>query len=117
MPRRFNKKNKLHVKKGDEVQIIAGVEKGKQGRVLYVIPKKQRVVVEGLNMRVYHEKPSQDLPKGGRIEREGSIHVSNVMVIDPTTGEPSRIGRKRIEDDKGSRWVRYAKSSGEILDS
>jgi large subunit ribosomal protein L24 len=118
MPR-SKKGTKLHVKKGDQVKVIAGNEKGREGRVMMVYPAKERVLVEGINMRIHHDKPTRDNPKGGRIEREGAIHISNVMVIDPSTGEPSRIGRKRIEDqDNGKgRWVRYAKKSGEILDN
>ncbi len=115
MPSR--RKKKLHVKKGDDVKVIAGNDKGKEGRVLAVFPKKDRVLVEGINMRVHHDKPSQQNPQGGRIEREAPIHVSNVMVIDPNSGEPTRIGRKRIEEDGGGRWVRYAKTSGEIIDN
>ncbi|WP_138432218.1 50S ribosomal protein L24 [Fodinibius saliphilus] len=116
MPRTTNKRKKLHVKKGDEVKIIAGNDKGREGRVLAVFPDKERVLVEGINMRVHHDQPTQENPQGGRIEREVSIHISNVMVIDPSTGEPTRIGRKRIEEDGGGRWVRYAKTSGEIID-
>lgn len=116
MPRKNNKRRKLHVKKGDDVKVIAGNEKGKQGRVLAVFPAKERVLVEGINMRVHHDKPTQENPQGGRIEREVAIHISNVMVIDPSTGEATRIGRKRIEEDGGGRWVRYAKNSGEIID-
>ncbi len=112
-----SRKKKLHVKKGDDVKVIAGNDKGKEGRVLAVFPKKDRVLVEGINMRVHHDKPSQQNPQGGRIEREAPIHISNVMVIDPNTGEPTRIGRKRIEEDGGGRWVRYAKTSGEIIDN
>jgi large subunit ribosomal protein L24 len=113
------KRKKLHVKKGDQVKIIAGNEKGKEGRVMSVFPAKQRVLVEGVNMRIHHDKPTQENPRGGRIEREGTIHVSNVMVIDPTTSEPTRIGRMRLEDDQDGKgkWVRYAKKSGEILDN
>ncbi|MCW9709231.1 50S ribosomal protein L24 [Fodinibius salsisoli] len=107
---------KLHVKKGDEVKVIAGNEKGKEGRILAVFPQDERVLVEGINMRVHHDKPTQENPQGGRIEREVSIHISNVMVIDPSTGEPTRIGRKRIEEEGNGRWVRYAKKSGEIID-
>src|SRR5690625_3773309 len=106
----------IHDQQGDEVKIIAGNEKGYDGRVLVVFPAEERVLVEGVNMRVHHDKPTQDNPQGGRIEREVSIHISNVMVIDPSTGEPTRIGRKRIEEDSGGRWVRYAKNSGEIID-
>lgn len=117
MPRTKNQQKKLHVKKGDNVKLIAGNDKGKEGRVLAVFPAKERVLVEGINMRVHHDKPTQDNPQGGRIEREMSVHISNVMVIDPTTGEPTRIGRKRIEEDGGGRWVRYSKKSGEIIDN
>ncbi len=116
MPRRFNKQNKLHVKKGDEVRILAGIDKGKSGRVLMVVPSKQRVLVEGINMKTHHDKPTQDNPQGGRLKREATVHISNVMVIDPTTNEPSRIGRKRLDENGGGRWVRYAKTSGEIID-
>lgn len=116
MPRTNNKRKKLHVKKGDEVKVIAGNEKGREGRVLAVFPDKERVLVEGINMRVHHDQPTQDNPQGGRIEREVAIHISNVMVIDPSTGEPTRIGRKRIEEESGGRWVRYSKKSGEIID-
>lgn len=116
MPRTKNKRKKLHVKKGDNVKVIAGNDKGKEGRVLAVFPSKDRVLVEGINMRVHHDKPTQENPQGGRIEREMAIHVSNVMVIDPTTGEPTRIGRKRIDEDGSGRWVRYAKKSGEIIE-
>jgi large subunit ribosomal protein L24 len=116
MPRKYNKQRKLHVKKGDEVLVVAGNDKGIRGRGLMVNPTKDRVLVEGINMRIHHEKPSQENPQGGRLKREASIHISNVMVIDPTTDEPSRIGRKRIEEEGGGRWVRYAKKSGEIID-
>lgn len=116
MSRNKNKRKKLHVKKGDEVKVIAGNEKDKEGRILAVFPEKERVLVEGINMRVHHDQPTQENPQGGRIEREVAIHVSNVMVIDPSTGEPTRVGRKRIEEDGGGRWVRYAKTSGEIID-
>ncbi len=116
MPRKFNKQKKLHVKKGDTVKILTGKDVGKTGRVLLVQPDKERVLVEGVNMRIHHDKPSQDNPQGGRLKKEGTIHISNVMVIDPTTNEPSRIGRKRIEEGGKSRWVRYAKTSGEIID-
>ena len=116
MPSKNNKRKKLHVKKGDDVKVIAGNEKGKEGRVLAVFPAKERVLVEGVNMRVHHDQPTQENPQGGRIEREVSIHISNVMVIDPSTGEPTRIGRKRVEDETGGRWVRYGKKSGEIID-
>jgi len=116
MPRKYNKQKKLHVKKGDNVLVIAGNDKGESGRVLAVYPKRDRVLVEGINIRTHHEKPTQENPQGGRMKKEALVHVSNVMVIDPTTNEPTRIGRKRVEEEGGGRWVRYAKTSGEIID-
>ena len=116
MPRKYNKQIKLHIKRGDEVLVIAGNNKGERGRVLFVYPEKEKVLVEGINMRTHHDKPSQENPQGGRLKREAPVHVSNLMVIDPTTDEPTRIGRKRIEEEGGGRWVRYSKVSGEILD-
>ncbi len=116
MPRKYNTRKKLHVKKGDEVLVLAGNDKGQRGKVLMVFPAKERVLVEGINMRTFHEKPTQENPQGGRLKREASIHISNVKVIDPTTNEATRIGRKRIEEDGISRWVRYSKTSGEIID-
>lgn len=113
----MSKKTKLNIKKGDEVRVIAGNEKGREGRVLMTYPDEEQVLVEGLNMRVHHDKPTQENPQGGRIEREDSIHISNVMLIDPTTGEPTRVGRKRIEDNGIEQWVRYSKKSGEIIDN
>lgn len=127
MARTTNKRKKLHVKKGDEVMLTKEItgsknigksrSKGYVGRVLKVFPKKERVIVEGVNLRVHHEKPSQRNPQGGRTEREVAIHVSNVMPVD-SEGNPTRIGRKRVEDpDTGKgRWVRYAKTTGEELD-
>jgi len=96
--------------------VIAGNDKGESGRVLAVYPKRDRVLVEGINIRTHHEKPTQENPQGGRMKKEALVHVSNVMVIDPTTNEPTRIGRKRVEEEGGGRWVRYAKTSGEIID-
>lgn len=116
MPRKFNRQKKLHVKREDEVLVLAGNDKGKRGRVLIVYPKVDKALVEGINMRTHHEKPTQENPQGGRLTREAPVHISNLMVIDPTTDEPTRIGRKRVEEEGGGRWVRYAKSSGEIID-
>lgn len=116
MPRKLNRQKKLHVKREDEVLVLAGNDKGKRGRVLIVYPKVEKALVEGINMRTRHEKPTQENPQGGRLTREAPVHISNLMVIDPTTDEPTRIGRKRIEEEGGGRWVRYAKSSGEIID-
>lgn len=110
--------SKLHVKKGDVVRVVAGNEKGKEGKILRVFPARDRVIVEGVNMRVRHMKPSQAYPQGGRVEREMAIHVSNVMPLD-RKGVPTRVGRKAIEDTETGklRWVRYAKTTGEELDN
>ncbi len=112
-----NKHKKLHVKKGDRVRVLSGNFKGYEGRVLRVFPDKERVIVEGVNVRVRHTRPNQMYPQGGRIQQEHPIHASNVVPLD-SDGNPTRIGRKRIEDvEKGKgRWIRYAKTTGEELD-
>lgn len=102
----------MHVKKGDKVQVISGKDKGKQGVILEAFPKKERVLVEGVNIVKKHAKPSQANPQGGILEMEAAIHVSNVMPLDPKTNEPTRVGYK-VEDGKK---VRIAKKSGEALD-
>ncbi len=103
---------KLHIKKGDVVVVIAGNDKGKKGRVLEVDRKKNRAIVEGVNMISKHTKPNADNPNGGIVKREASIHISNILVADPSTGEPSRIGRRL--NDKG-KLVRYSKKSNEEI--
>ncbi len=105
---------KTHVKKGDIVQVIAGREKGKTGKVLQVIKDENRVIVEKVNMVKRHTKPSQGNQQGGILEREGKIHISNVMPVDPKTNQPSRIRRKRLEDGA---HVRVTHQSGELLDT
>jgi large subunit ribosomal protein L24 len=102
-----------HVRKGDTVVVVAGKERGKRGRVLRVIPEKSRVVVERINMIKKHQRPTQKLRQGGIIEREGAIHLSNVMLVDPTTDKPTRIGMRALSDGKK---VRVARKSGEIID-
>ena len=101
---------KLHIKKGDRVLVIAGGSKGKEGEVLEVFPAKNRAIVEQVNMVKKHTKATQDNP-GGINDIPASIHLSNLMLIDPKTGEPTKVGR-RLEDGK---LVRYAKKSGEII--
>lgn len=103
---------KFHIKKGDLVFVNAGVDKGKQGKVLEVLPEEERAIVEGINMVSKHTKPNAKNPQGGIIKKEASIHISNLNVIDPSTNKPTRVGRKL--DEKGN-LVRYAKKSGEIL--
>jgi large subunit ribosomal protein L24 len=117
MPRKFNKQKKLHVKKGDRVRVISGNFKGSEGRVLRVFLQKERVIVEGVNLRLRHTKPSPANPQGGRFEREMPIHASNVQPLDGN-GDPTRIGRKRIEDPETGRgrWIRFAKTTDEELD-
>ncbi len=123
MPRKKNPQKKLHVKKGDLVALTKAItghpprEKGYQGKVLKVFPQEERVIVEGVNIRVRHMRPSQRFPQGGRIEQEMPIHISNVMPVD-STGRPTRVGRKLIVDPETGRkrWVRYAKTTGEELD-
>ena len=102
-----------HVRKGDTVIVVAGKERGKKGKVLRVIPEKGRVVVERLNLIKKHQKPTQKIRQGGIIEREGSIHLSNVMMVDPASNKPTRVGMKALSDGKK---VRVARRSGEMLD-
>ena len=89
---------KMHVRRGDQVRVISGNHKGAEGRVVRVIPDENRVVVEGVNQRKKHTRPTQDNPEGGIITFEAPIHASNVMLIDPTSGEPTRT-RRRVESD------------------
>lgn len=104
---------KLKVKKGDNVIVTAGKDKGKTGEVLRVFPKDGRVLVQGVNTVRRHAKPSRADPSGGIIEKEVPIHLSNVAHIDPKTNRPTRVGYKVLE---GGRKVRYAKGSGEMID-
>ena len=99
------------IKKGDRVVLLTGKDKGKQGAVLRVLPKEERVVVKGLNMVQRHTRPTQADPQGGIKNKEAPLHVSNVALVDPKTGGPTRVGF-RIEGDKK---VRFAKKSGEVL--
>ncbi len=101
------------VRKGDTVMVVAGKERGKRGKVLRVFPDKNRVVIERVNMIKKHQRPTQKVRQGGIIEREGGIHLSNVMLVDPTSDKPTRIGMKALADGKK---VRVARKSGEIID-
>lgn len=103
-------KSKPFIRKGDLVMVVAGADKGKQGNIMEVFHAKNRVIVEDVNIVKKHRKPTQSTP-GGIVEIPAPIHVSNIMLIDPKTGEPTRVGRK-IVDGKS---VRYAKKSGEII--
>ena len=103
---------KFHVKKGDMVFVNAGNEKGKTGKVLRVDRKNMRAIVEGLNMVSKNTKPNANNPQGGIIKQEAPIHISNLQLVDPAKGGPTRIGRRL--NDKG-KLVRYAKKSGEEI--
>ena len=102
---------KLHIKKGDTVYVNAGNDKGKTGKVLTVIPAKDRVIVEGVNVVSKHTKPNAKQPQGGIVKQEAGIHVSNVQLIDPAQNKPTRVGYKFVDGKK----VRYAKKSGEEI--
>jgi large subunit ribosomal protein L24 len=108
----MQKRKKLHIKKGDTVYVNTGEYKGQQGRVLEVMPKDGKALVEGINIVSKHTKPNSENPQGGIIKKEAPVNVSNLMVVDPGTGEPTRIGRKK--DDNG-KLVRYSKKSGEEI--
>lgn len=103
----------MHVKKDDTVIVISGKDKGKKGRVLAAFPKENRVLVEGVNMVKKHARPSQKNPQGGILNQEAPVHVSNVMLVDPKSGNVTRVGYKVL--DNGNK-VRVATKSGEVLD-
>jgi large subunit ribosomal protein L24 len=104
----------MSIRKNDQVIVRAGKDRGKKGRVLSVVPDKNRVVVEGVNLIKRHTRPNpQKNIKGGIVEREAAIHASNVMVVDPDTNEPTRVGKKVLSD--GTR-VRIGRKSGAVID-
>jgi len=105
--------SKLHIKKGDTVKVIAGNSKGQEGKVIEVIISKSRALVEGVNMVSKHTKPNAASPQGGIIKQEASIHISNLLVVDPKSGVATRIGRK--VDEKTGKLTRYSKKSGEVI--
>ncbi|MCB0746371.1 MAG: 50S ribosomal protein L24 [Ignavibacteriae bacterium] len=107
----------MRVKKEDNVIVISGNFNGKTGKILKVFPKKNRVIVEGVNLRKRHTKANQQNPQGGIVEKEAPIDASNVMLLDPKSNEPTRIGKKIIIDDKSGkkRSVRVSRTSGEML--
>ena len=104
--------SKLNIKKGDTVYVLSGEDKGQQGRVLSVQAAKQRAIVEGINIVSKSTKPSAKHPQGGIVKMEAPIHISNLNPVDPKTGKPTRIGRRKNDDGK---LVRYAKKSGEEI--
>ncbi len=105
-------RRKLNIKKGDTVMVIAGDSKGQQGRVLDVDIEKEKILVEGVNMVSKHTRPTNKTPKGGIVQKEAPIHISNLKVID-ASGKPTRVGRKI--DEKSNKMVRYSKKTGEVI--
>ena len=112
MERKFNKQPKLHIRKGDTVIVIAGDDKGKEGKVLEIVVEKNRAFVEGVNIITKHEKPSAGKPEGGIKKIEAAIHISNLALKDPASGKITRVGRKT--NDKG-KLQRYSKKTGEFI--
>ena len=104
--------SKLHIKKGDIVYVLAGEDRGKQGRVLKVLVQKQKAIVEGVNIVTKATKPNAKHPQGGLIKMEAPIHISNIALIDPKSGKPTRVSLRR--DDKGN-LIRISKKSGEEI--
>ena len=105
--------SKLHIKKGDTVKVIAGNSKGQEGKVIELLFLNIEHLVEGVNMVSKHTKPNAASPQGGIIKKESSIHISNLMLVDPKSGDATRIGRKI--DDKTGKLTRYSKKSGEVI--
>ncbi|MFH0841004.1 MAG: 50S ribosomal protein L24 [Bacteroidota bacterium] len=103
---------KIHIKKGDTVMVISGESRGQKGRVLSVDRTKDKAFVEGVNMVSKHTKPNSKAPQGGIIKKEAPIHLSNLMLIDPASGKPTRVGKRLNEKNK---LVRYSKKSGEEI--
>lgn len=107
----------MRIRKGDTVKVLSGKYRGKTGRVLMVNPEKMRVWVEGVNLVKRHSRPTQKNPKGGIVEKEGSLHLSNVMLMDSKAGQATRVGFEYLRDDKGrvTSKVRVSKKTGEVI--
>ena len=112
MKSRAIEKVKLHVKTGDTVKVLAGNDRGKTGKIVSVKTDKNKVIVEGLNMVTKHNKPNAQNPNGSITKQEAGIHVSNVMLVDPATGNAVRTGKKENSEGK---MQRYSKKSGELI--
>ena len=111
MERKYNKQPKLHIRKGDQVKVLAGDSKGQQGKVLEVLPLNRTAIVEKVNMVSKHTRPNAQNTQGGIIKQEAPINLSNLQVIDPKTGKGTRIGRKLVD----GKLIRIAKKSGEVI--
>lgn len=107
----------MRIRKNDSVMVIAGNDKGKTGKVLKVFPKVSKIIVEGINVRKRHTKPNQRTPQGGILEKEAPVHVSNVMILDPKSGKPTRLGSQIVIDEKtGKKKIaRKSVASGEMI--
>ena len=103
----------MDIRKDDTVQVISGNDKGRRSTVLSVLKDRRRVIVEGVNMRKHHTRPTSRDPQGGIVEREAPIHVSNVMVVCPKTDQPTRIRHRKLDNGK---YVRVSVRSGEMID-
>ncbi|MEO5602863.1 MAG: 50S ribosomal protein L24 [Cyclobacteriaceae bacterium] len=112
MDRKRNQQPRLHIRKGDTVKVLAGDDKGKEGKILEVNTEKKRALVEGVNIMTKHTKPSAGKPEGGITKVESFVHISNLMLIDPASGKATRTGRKL--NDKG-KLQRFSKKTGEII--
>ncbi|MEE2700332.1 MAG: 50S ribosomal protein L24 [Bacteroidota bacterium] len=106
-------KVKIKIKKNDIVKVMAGASKGKEGKIIKIFPKTYRAIVEGANIVSKHTKPNTANPQGGIVKQEAAIHISNLMLIDPKSGETTRIGRRR--DEETGKILRYSKKSGEVI--
>lgn len=111
MERKTNSQPKLKIRKGDTVKVISGENKGKQGKVLEVMIAERKVIVEQVNLVSKHTKPNANNTQGGILKKEAPINISNVMLVDPSSGKPTRVGRKKVD----GKLVRYAKKSGEVI--
>jgi large subunit ribosomal protein L24 len=107
----------MKIRKNDNVMVVTGNDKNKTGKVLKVFPQENRIIVEGINIRKRHTKPNQNNPQGGILEKEAPINVSNVMLLDPKTNQPTRVGSKVILDEKSGKRksARVSKASGEMF--
>lgn len=113
MRHKTNVSEKIHVRKGDTIHVLAGVDAGKTGKILEVLPKKGRVVVDGINIIKKHSRPTRTNPQGGVIERPGPIHASNVMLVCPNCNRPTRVSR---QSEDGKRGGRTCKRCGKSID-
>lgn len=112
MERKRNAQPKLKIRKGDIVKVIAGNSRGQQGKVLSINLDNRKAIVEGINIVSKHAKPNANNTQGGIEKKEAPVHISNLMLVDPATGKPTKVGRKISDDNK---LVRYAKTSGEVI--